>query len=429
MEFAENPDTNQNYLGLCDLDQDGLTFYNLRLADPFYKVDMTGLTVANFYLNENDALQNSNEIADPTVFFNTIPNQLVYARIENEYGCFSIESLSLDTGYNPLPFNTFEACDDDNNGITVFDLNELRELIRPEVSNTATISFYNSYNDVAYELNPLPDNYQNIESYSQEIYVEVKDIFRERFDIITLNVVEKPVVLPNDEIIYCEEFYPNTRTITAGLQNPSASNSETHLWFKNGVDISENTSTIEVNEAGEYKVIVSNASNCSTERTITVTESERATVQDVFVSELPNNNSISIVVLGKGEYEFALDDSFGAYQKSNVFDNVSVGFHTIFIKDVNGCKTTQHEVSILGFPKFFTPNNDGFNDTWKPLGLDTNSNMKVSIFNRFGKFLVQLSANGWDGAFNGQPLPSSDYWYQATLENDEIITGHFSLKR
>ncbi|WP_445711803.1 T9SS type B sorting domain-containing protein [Flavobacterium sp.] len=52
-------------------------------------------------------------------------------------------------------------------------------------------------------------------------------------------------------------------------------------------------------------------------------------------------------------------------------------------------------------------------------------------FDRYGKLLKQISplGSGWDGVFNGKPLPSSDYWYAITLENGKTVKGHFTLKR
>ena len=90
-------------------------------------------------------------------------------------------------------------------------------------------------------------------------------------------------------------------------------------------------------------------------------------------------------------------------------------------------------ISILGIPKYFTPNGDGFNDYWKPLGvLETiNFDLDIKIFNRYGKLLKQLSSKsiGWNGEFNGKPLPTEDYWYVIIRTNNQIITGHFTLKR
>ena len=79
-------------------------------------------------------------------------------------------------------------------------------------------------------------------------------------------------------------------------------------------------------------------------------------------------------------------------------------------------------------PNFFTPNNDGYNDVWK---FDSDSYFYIDIFNRFGKLITQLKRTnyGWDGTFNGAPLPSSDYWYNIYLKDGTIKTGHFALKR
>jgi hypothetical protein len=42
------------------------------------------------------------------------------------------------------------------------------------------------------------------------------------------------------------------------------------------------------------------------------------------------------------------------------------------------------------YPKFFTPNNDGFNDNWNIPDLASQSNALISIFDRYGKLLKVL---------------------------------------
>ncbi|PQV51596.1 gliding motility-associated-like protein [Jejuia pallidilutea] len=81
-------------------------------------------------------------------------------------------------------------------------------------------------------------------------------------------------------------------------------------------------------------------------------------------------------------------------------------------------------------PKFFTPNNDGFNDYWI-VPNPTNRIQQVNIYNRYGKLLKQLTdqTKGWDGKFNGFPMPSDDYWYLIIYIDGKSITGHFSLIR
>ncbi|WP_104809942.1 T9SS type B sorting domain-containing protein [Polaribacter filamentus] len=36
---------------------------------------------------------------------------------------------------------------------------------------------------------------------------------------------------------------------------------------------------------------------------------------------------------------------------------------------------------------------------------------------------------GWDGSINGQKLPSDDYWFSATLQDNKVFKGHFTLKQ
>ena len=48
--------------------------------------------------------------------------------------------------------------------------------------------------------------------------------------------------------------------------------------------------------------------------------------------------------------------------------------------------------------------------------------------------LKQISplSTGWDGTYNGNALPSSDYWFRVEYTEQGIqkeIRGHFSLKR
>ncbi|MNK24496.1 hypothetical protein D3C87_428020 [compost metagenome] len=95
-------------------------------------------------------------------------------------------------------------------------------------------------------------------------------------------------------------------------------------------------------------------------------------------------------------------------------------------------------VSIIDYPNFFTPNGDGFHDTWNIIGLGEQTDAKIYIFDRYGKLIKQIAANGegWDGTFGGSPVTSTDYWFTVTYKEyvgDKEITkefkSHFSLKR
>ena len=109
----------------------------------------------------------------------------------------------------------------------------------------------------------------------------------------------------------------------------------------------------------------------------------------------------------------------------------SKGF--IYVRDKNGCGTVSKTISIIGYDKFFTPNNDNHNDYWRISGINssTQSGSYVFIFDKYGKLVKQLNplSRGWDGTFNGIPLPASDYWFRVKLDDGRDFKGHFTLKR
>ena len=124
------------------------------------------------------------------------------------------------------------------------------------------------------------------------------------------------------------------------------------------------------------------------------------------------------------------------FQVSNTFNNVKPGEHLISVRDNDGhCNPAPINAVLINYPKFFTPNGDGYNEFWNiPHLALTNPNAPIFIYDRYGKLLKQISpsSQGWNGIFNGQSLPSDDYWF--TVDYDEkgtskVFKSHFSLKR
>ncbi|MFZ3273113.1 MAG: T9SS type B sorting domain-containing protein [Lutibacter sp.] len=146
----------------------------------------------------------------------------------------------------------------------------------------------------------------------------------------------------------------------------------------------------------------------------TISLTSPITLNDIAIIDDSNNNSITINNFpGIGNYEFNLN-SFEEFVDENYFEHLEPGIHSLYLRDKTNCGISKLDIAILGFPKFFTPNGDGQNDTWKVLG--NNNNIEISaiyIFDRFGKLVanVDLNGEGWDGFYNGERLPASDYWY------------------
>lgn len=163
---------------------------------------------------------------------------------------------------------------------------------------------------------------------------------------------------------------------------------------------------------------------------------DRVETLDTNLSIDPDQNNIEFFVEGDGDYEYAINN--GVFQDNPIFMNVPPGVNTVIINDKNGCGITDPiEFLVVGYPKFFTPNGDSFNDTWNILGIETLSDPVVFIFDRYGKLLKQLGpTDTWDGNFNGQQMPSTDYWFRfeyGEMEDDLLVAKtrktHFTLKR
>ncbi|RNC89390.1 MAG: gliding motility-associated C-terminal domain-containing protein [Allomuricauda sp.] len=160
-------------------------------------------------------------------------------------------------------------------------------------------------------------------------------------------------------------------------------------------------------------------------------------IDDLVNSDQTDPYNIEIVAVGTGDYEYAING--GEFQDDPIFRDVPPGINTVVINDKNGCGITEPiEFLVVGYPKFFTPNGDGFHDNWNVLGVEVLTNPAVFIFDRYGKLVKQLDATtlGWDGTYNGRPLPSSDYWFRLDYDRDDSgvivatqVRRHFSLMR
>jgi gliding motility-associated-like protein len=112
--------------------------------------------------------------------------------------------------------------------------------------------------------------------------------------------------------------------------------------------------------------------------------------------------------------------------------------HTFYIIDALGCHSeTQSyylEAPKLFPPSYFSPNGDGFCDTWEVPGMrDIYPDAIVSIYDRFGRKLIEYKGAaefGWDGKYLGREMPTTDYWYEINIkEINKQYVGHFTLLR
>lgn len=205
----------------------------------------------------------------------------------------------------------------------------------------------------------------------------------------------------------------------------------------NGITGTWNPDTVN-NLNTELYTFTPNTGQCAIPQTIEVTILPSKTLVD-FNSEVTQafskNQKITITPIAAGnDYLYQLND--GSFQKSPVFENVSAGYHSVTVQDAAGCGNaiTKNNILVIDYPRFFTPNNDGYNDTWNISPLKDQSASRIYIYDRYGKLLKEISTKGtgWNGTYKGQLLPATDYWFTVEYEEQGIVKkfkSHFSLKR
>lgn len=316
--------------------------------------------------------------------------------------------------------DTFQKCDADANqdGITEFDLVQIIPQLFTNLPANYSVSFF----ETATSTTALPLNYINTTANNQTIIARITTIQGCYSDYeVNLVVPTFSNLILDEEASLCEN---EPIVLDAG------SGFVSYSWNTNPVQTSQ---TITVATAGIYTVTITNATNCSKTKTFTVTASGIATIEAILINDFQENNlaTIQIAASSLGIYEFSLDGT--NYQSSPIFSNLTEGEYTVFVKDTKGCGIVSKSFYILDYPKFFTPNGDGFNDFWYIKNLDKRNlqNSKIKLFDRFGKFIFEINSKNqvWDGTFNGKTLPSSDYWFGLELVSGKTINGHFTLKR
>jgi len=210
-------------------------------------------------------------------------------------------------------------------------------------------------------------------------------------------------------------------------------------WFLNEQLVGQGA-TFTAEEAGVYtvsteKIIPEVGAACNyNPTTVTVFESAEPIFEANVTQPFADVSAIEVVVIsGFGEYEYRLDDR--SFQNTPEFINVSPGVHTITVRGINGtCGEAMLEVQVINYPKYFTPNNDGYHDTWNITSLDDHPEAQIFIFDRFGKLIKNIAPTGpgWDGTYRGRDLPSDDYWFRVEYifeEQPAEFKAHFTLKR
>jgi len=423
VEFSAQIASTNTSLLQCDDDADGITIFDLTKAANIVKNNNSQITNQGYYETLADAKAKTNPILNPQQYTNKSTNQIVFALLENTFGCGTTAEITLNVSNSVIPNQApVETCDGDDiqDGLYQFDLNaEVTPQILTGLPAGLVINYFLTAADAVTETNPLPNIFKNTTPNSQTIYARAAN-GPDCYDITPVELIVHTFDPPNfeDETHYLCKGDDMTLSVDPGFSSYSWSNGNT-------------TNSTVINSAGDYSVTVKDANGCEKTKTFKIILSEPATITGADVKDFSgNDNTVQIQYTGAGNYEFSLDGK--VFQDSPTFTQVAPGVYNAIARDKNGCGLSNlFLVYVLDYPRFFTPNGDGYNDLWVIKNIDQMPDYTISIFDRYGKLLKQMNQNasGWNGIFNGREMPSDDYWFTLLFVNGKNVKGHFSLKR
>lgn len=356
--------------------------HTFNLTESLADIDPTnGNYQISFHLTQEKAKNNNNP--QPTTY-TTNQTTTIWVRVEDQQGCFVVRELDLIVYFIPTisiasPVN---IC----SGNTA--------ILQAETETTSTVNWYDHENSTTpiYTGNPFESPIITQETTYWVEAISPEGCISERTEVaLTIEAEEKPYFdIPT---IYCiNEYAPplpqKSMNGIAGTWSPSFINTAT---------------------TGSTTYTFSSLPNaCGNSYTTQI----EITVEDIKVPEFDiptlyffNEEPSELPLISKNGIKGYWEESFNGHIK----------YYT-FYPDEGSC-AEYFNVQIISYPKFFTPNNDGINDTWSLADIQLKYkalNIKhVSIFDRFGKLLTGFGAYGsWDGTYNGKQMPANDYWFK-----------------
>ena len=223
----------------------------------------------------------------------------------------------------------------------------------------------------------------------------------------------------------------------------SSTNITSYAWDFGGANVLASSSNtfgpfqVKWTTAGTYFVTVTATANviCPS-----------LTVQDTVLVHNPPDASIQPIIIVNGSGGVCLGDSvllrsntadqsyrytwnplhyFEQNNLNNVYGRIELpGYVYLTVADPFGCTATDslyinaQSCCQVSFPTAFTPNNDGLNDIFRPVGLGNHGIHSFTITNRWGQVVYETveSKIGWNGMFNGIPQEIGTYFYYFSYE-------------
>ena len=428
--------------GFYDFDLETITSELLGSQDPANFTVTYHETQEDADNGENALVSPYTNLTNPQQLFVNITNNITSCNITGAGFNIEVQEGAIANG-DGVPAELI-ICDDPdtaNDGFAQFNLTDLdAQILDGQDPANFTVTYYSTLQDAEASINALPVSFENT-SNPQTIFVRVDNdttVDDQCYDITdaTLLVNLLPEFTLEESYMACVDVNGTELIGPTVMVIDLPANQYTYEWINPIGELEATTAEHTPLMGGTYIAVATDIfTGCRREVTTEVIPSSPAIVEAIVTTlAFAEEHIIEANAVGSGDYEYRLDD--GPWQLDGTFTDVSPGVHTVTVRDLNGCGIGTKSVLVIDYPRFFTPNGDGYNDTWQIIGIDTRPLSTIYIFDRYGKLLKQLSplSEGWDGTFNGKPLPATDYWFTVKYEEpgtDIIKTfrAHFSLKR
>ena len=255
-------------------------------------------------------------------------------------------------------------------------------------------------------------------------------------DNLTILVIVAPDPTISEPGVICSgtEPFNLTATNTGGV------------WSGTGVDPSTGEFDPEIAGIGNHEIIYTISGPCGDADTIYLTISQQAdaTILSALDTLFITDPAVYLEATDNG----GLWSGNGTNETTGEFipSIADLGNHEIIYTISGDCGDADSIIIViipelipdLLIPDVLTPNNDGYNDTWRIQGIRAFDIVNIVIFNRWGDEVFLFNGSGdayfeissqFDGIRNGKELPFGTYVYLLELDNEEVFKGTLTIIR
>lgn len=200
--------------------------------------------------------------------------------------------------------------------------------------------------------------------------------------------------------------------------------------------------SITVSNAGSYYVVASDQCGSDTTAALTVSVTNGLPTAGISAAQFGYTITFTDNSTGATSWSWNFGDNTSSSEQNPVHEYSTSGVYmvTLIVSNSCGSDTTSMLLELgdgtdqLGLFNAFSPNGDGYNDTWTIPLAELYSNNTVTIVNRWGNEVWKASAYDnnnvvWNGQnLNGDNLPDGSYFYIITY-NGKDSRGWVFIKR